>query len=691
MEMVLYLIPLSAVIGLIFAIYQYNIVRREEEGTAEIKKLTAIIHESAMVYLNTQYKYIAGFVIVFAIVLAVLIHPLTALCFVIGALLSTLAGYVGMFTATSANGKTAYAATKGMKEAFKVSFASGIVMGMSVVGLGLFGLSITFILMSSLMAGQSMYAIINVVSGLLLGVSSISLFARVGGGIFTKAADVGADLVGKIEAGIPEDDQRNPAVIADNVGDNVGDIAGMGADLCESYLGSIVSTMILGAAAMLALHDQRNVDFILGNGAATAFTHIPSYNLLLTPLTIVAAGIICAIIGSLFVRATEANSSVIHKAFNRGSLISLVLTAIATYFITTTFLGSYGTNVFVACVTGLVAGFLIGQISEYYTSYERKPTLLIARACETGAATNIITGFAKGMESTLLPTIVIGIAIYVAYLFASTYGIAIAAVGMLATLGLSFAIDAYGPVADNAGGIAEMSHQDPAVRQITDTLDAVGNTTAAIGKGFAIGSAALTALALFTAYSIEVDLAVIDIMHPPVFIGFLIGAMLPFLFSALTMLAVGRAAYEIVLEVRRQFQEIPGIMEGTVDPEYERCISISTSSAIHEMILPGIIGIVAPLLIGLLLGKEALGGLLVGAIGAGLMIAITMVNAGGAWDNAKKYMESGYLGGKGSDAHKAGVIGDTVGDPFKDTSGPSLNTFIKLISIVAVVFAPLFL
>jgi len=691
MEMILYLIPLCAVIGLLFAGYQYNIVRKEEEGTAEIKKLTALIHHSAMVYLNTQYKYIAGFVIIFAILLAMVIHPLTALCFVIGALLSASAGYIGMFTATSANGKTAYAATKGMKEAFKVSFASGTVMGMSVVGLGLFGLSTIFVLISSLMAGESMYDILNVVSGLLLGVSSISLFARVGGGIFTKAADVGADLVGKIEAGIPEDDQRNPAVIADNVGDNVGDIAGMGADLCESYLGSIVSTMILGAAAMLALHNQKSVDFILGNGAATVFADISSYNLILVPLAIAAVGIICAIIGSFFVRATKAESSAIYRAFNTGSLISLVLTATMTYFIATTLLGSYGINVFVACITGLIGGFLIGLITEYYTSYERKPTLLIAQSCETGAATNIINGFAKGMESTFLPTIVISITIYVAYHFAGVYGIAIAAVGMLATLGLSLAIDAYGPVADNAGGIAEMSRQDPAVRQITDTLDAVGNTTAAIGKGFAIGSAALTALALFTAYSIAVDLAVIDIMHPPVFIGFLIGAMLPFLFSAFTMLAVGRAAYEIVLEVRRQFKEIPGIMEGTMDPEYDRCISISTSSAIREMILPGIIGIAAPLLIGLLLGKEALGGLLVGAIGAGLMIAITMVNAGGAWDNAKKYIESGYLGGKGSDAHKAGVIGDTVGDPFKDTSGPSLNTFIKLISIVAVVFAPLFL
>ena len=691
MEILLYLISLCALIGLIFAGYQFNVVRKEEEGTAEIKKLTKAIHDSAMVYLSTQYKYLAAFVIVFAIILAVLIHPLTALCFVIGALLSACAGYIGMFTATSANGKTAHAATKGMKEAFKVSFASGTVMGMSVVGLALFGLSLVFVLMSLVMAGQSMDAIIDVVSGLLLGASSISLFARVGGGIFTKAADVGADLVGKVEAGIPEDDSRNPAVIADNVGDNVGDIAGMGADLCESYLGSLVSTMILGAAAMLALDNQRNVDFILGSGAAAAFTEISSYNLLLVPLAIAAVGVICAIIGSLFVRATEASTSAIHKAFNTGNLVSLVLTAIGTYFITALLLGSYGVGVFVACIAGLVAGFLIGLITEYYTSYEQKPTLVVAQSCGTGAGTTIINGFAKGMESTLLPTIVIAITIYIAYQFAGVYGIAIAAVGMLATLGLSLAIDAYGPVADNAGGIAEMSHQDPAVRQITDTLDAVGNTTAAIGKGFAIGTAALTPLALFAAYSIAVDLTAIDIMHPPVFIALLIGAMLPFLFSSLSMIAVGRAAYEIVLEVRRQFKEIPGIMEGTADPDYERCISISTSSAIHEMLLPGLIAILAPLFVGLLLGKEALGGLLVGSIGAGIMLALTMVNAGGIWDNAKKYIELGFLGGKGSDAHKAGVTGDTVGDPFKDTSGPSLNILLKLMATVAVVFAPLFL
>lgn len=689
----IYLAPICAVLGLLFALYSFSIVKKEPAGDEKMQKIAAAIHLGAMVFLNRQYRAIGAFVVVIAIILALLISPWAALCYVIGAGLSAAAGYIGMHSATKANVRTTNAAKRGIADAVKVSFASGSVMGMSVVGLGLLGLSIVFIILVTINGGFASVVGVNTVVSILasfgFGASSVALFARVGGGIFTKAADVGADLVGKVEAGIPEDDPRNPAVIADNVGDNVGDVAGMGADLFESYVGSIIASMALGVA-----------------GAAFASQlfgeTIAPLNLILLPMLIAAFGIIAAAVGTLFVRTKKNESSAIHKAFNTGLIVAIIISIISTYSITSIllygqfgmgfmFAAPLGMGIWFATIAGLIAGFMIGLITEYYTSFDYKPTLGIAKSCQTGAATDIISGFAKGMESTVWPVLIISVAIFIAYQFAGMYGIGIAAVGMLSTLGISLAVDAYGPVADNAGGIAEMSHQDHSVRDITDTLDAVGNTTAAIGKGFAIGSAALTGLALFSAYALAVGIETIDILNTRVFIGILLGGMLPFLFSALTMTAVGDAAQQIVVEVRRQFKEIKGLMEGTADPDYTSAVSIATKAAIKKMMLPGLLAIAAPLAVGFILGPLALGGLLVGSLVCGFLLAVTMANAGGAWDNAKKYIELGNFGGKGSNAHKAAVVGDTVGDPFKDTSGPSINILIKLMSMISLVFVPVLL
>ena len=656
MERLIYFAPILGICALLFAFYLTKKVGRQDAGTDRMKEIAAFIHEGARAFLTAEYKILVVFVAVLFILIGIGIgNWVTAVCFLVGALFSTAAGYIGMNVATKANVRTAAAAKdSGMNKALSIAFSGGAVMGMCVVGFGLFGAGVVYILTKNP----------DVLSGFSLGASSIALFARVGGGIYTKAADVGADLVGKVEAGIPEDDPRNPAVIADNVGDNVGDVAGMGADLFESYVGSLVSAITLG------------VVYAKESGA-------------IFPLVIAALGVLASVIGCFFVKGDENSSP--HKALKYGSYSAAIVVMIGSLILSKMFFNGFKEAI--AIIFGLVVGLLIGVITEIYTSGDYRFVKKIAQQSETGPATTVISGIAVGMQSTAVPIILIAIGIIGAYSFSGLYGIALAAVGMLSTTGITVAVDAYGPIADNAGGIAEMSGLPSEVRNITDKLDAVGNTTAAMGKGFAIGSAALTALALFVSYAQAVGLFEegINLLDYKVIVGMFVGGMLPFLFSAFTMDSVSKAAYKMIEEVRRQFKTIPGILEGKGKPDYKSCVAISTQAALKEMLLPGVMAVLAPVFIGVVLGPAALGGLLGGALVTGVMLAIFMSNSGGAWDNAKKYIEDGHHGGKGSEAHRAAVVGDTVGDPFKDTSGPSINILIKLMTIVSLVFAPLFL
>ena len=678
MENLLYAVPVIGAISLVVALMLKSWIGKQDEGNDRMKEIAGYIREGAMAFLGREYKMVAAFAVALLIIVAIFISPIAAIACLFGAAFSVLAGYIGMKTATDANVRTTNAASKGgMPSALKVAFRGGAVMGLCVVGLGLLGVSVVFIvcnLDTGIFANITIADCATIITGFSLGASFVALFGRVGGGIYTKAADVGADLVGKVEAGIPEDDPRNPAVIADNVGDNVGDVAGMGSDLFESYVGSIVSAITL-AIAIPTINSG-----LLGEVALDPVTGS------LFPLFLAAIGIIASIIAVFFVNGKTNNPA---SQLNLGTYISSAIVIVASFFLSQACFGNIGA--FIAVVIGLVVGVAIGKITEFYTSGDFKPVQEIAQQCETGSATCIISGFATGLTSTVFPLLLIAIAILGAYYAFGLYGIAIAAVGMLSTTGIVIAVDAYGPISDNAGGIAEMSELPESVREITDTLDSVGNTTAAVGKGFAVGSAALTALALFVSYSQIANLDKIDLLTPTVVAGLLIGGMLPMLFSALTMNSVGKAANQMIEEVRKQFREFPGIMEGTQKPDYARCVDISTGAALKEMLLPGALAVICPIAVGLILGPEALGGLLAGSLVVGVLMAITMSNAGGAWDNAKKYIEVGHNGGKGSEPHKAAVVGDTVGDPFKDTSGPSLNILIKLMTVVAVVFLPLFL